>query len=82
MPDDLCVEADGGWACGTADPLPLLPAVLRLRDEAALPAPPGARRLRRRQRLLDRDPPDHGFFVDPLGARLRGPTRGARWCRA
>ncbi|MEU2587065.1 ACP S-malonyltransferase [Streptomyces avermitilis] len=39
MADDLCVEADGGWVCGTADPLTLLPAVLRLRDEAALPGP-------------------------------------------
>ncbi|MDX3229220.1 ACP S-malonyltransferase [Streptomyces sp. ME19-01-6] len=35
MADDLCVEADGGWLSGTADPLTLLPAVLRLRDEAA-----------------------------------------------
>ncbi|PZH08626.1 [acyl-carrier-protein] S-malonyltransferase [Streptomyces sp. NTH33] len=39
MADDLCVEADGGWLCGTADPLTLLPAVLRLRDETALPGP-------------------------------------------
>ncbi|MEU1019718.1 ACP S-malonyltransferase [Streptomyces sp. NPDC005898] len=37
MADDLCVEADGGWLAGTANPLSLLPAVLRLRDEAALP---------------------------------------------
>ncbi|WP_327311965.1 ACP S-malonyltransferase [Streptomyces sp. NBC_01235] len=37
MADDLCVEADGGWLTGTAGPLSLLPAVLRLRDEAALP---------------------------------------------
>ncbi|MFF8001839.1 ACP S-malonyltransferase [Streptomyces sp. NPDC007917] len=37
MADDLCVEADGGWLTGTADLLSLLPAVLRLRDEAALP---------------------------------------------
>ena len=37
MADDLCVEADGGWLAGTAGPLSLLPAVLRLRHEAALP---------------------------------------------
>ncbi|WP_069885026.1 ACP S-malonyltransferase [Streptomyces luteocolor] len=37
LADDLCVEADGGWLTGTAGPLTLLPAVLRLRDEAALP---------------------------------------------
>ncbi|MGO4758684.1 nitronate monooxygenase, partial [Streptomyces sp. 2MCAF27] len=37
MADDLCVEADGGWLTSTADLLSLLPAVLRLRDEAALP---------------------------------------------
>ncbi|KIF72836.1 malonyl-CoA O-methyltransferase [Streptomyces sp. 150FB] len=37
MADDLCVEADGGWLTGAAGPLSLLPAVLRLRDEAALP---------------------------------------------
>ncbi|WP_246203535.1 hypothetical protein [Streptomyces tailanensis] len=37
MADDLCVEADGGWLTGTAGPLSLLPAVLRLRDDAALP---------------------------------------------
>lgn len=35
--DDLCAEADGGWLCGTADTMTLLPAVLRLRDRAALP---------------------------------------------
>ncbi|WP_406725042.1 ACP S-malonyltransferase [Streptomyces sp. GD-15H] len=35
MADDLCVEADGGWLSSTADLLTLLPAVLRLRDEAA-----------------------------------------------
>ncbi|MFE9338357.1 ACP S-malonyltransferase [Streptomyces sp. NPDC007063] len=39
MADDLCVEADGGWLCVGADLLTLLPAVLRLRDEAALPGP-------------------------------------------
>ncbi|WP_371478759.1 ACP S-malonyltransferase [Kitasatospora sp. NBC_00315] len=37
MADDLCVEADGGWLSSTADLLTLLPAVLRLRDGAALP---------------------------------------------
>lgn len=37
MADDLCVEADGGWLSSTADLLTLLPAVLRQRDEAALP---------------------------------------------
>ncbi|MER7794331.1 ACP S-malonyltransferase [Streptomyces sp. NPDC097640] len=37
MADDLCVEADGGWLSTTADLLTLLPTVLRLRDEAALP---------------------------------------------
>ncbi|MEU7583290.1 ACP S-malonyltransferase [Streptomyces sp. NPDC041068] len=37
MADDLCIEADGGWLTGTAGPLSLLPAVLRLRDEAARP---------------------------------------------
>ncbi|MEV5976428.1 ACP S-malonyltransferase [Streptomyces sp. NPDC052114] len=37
LADDLCVEADGGWLTGTAGPLTLLPAVLRLRDETALP---------------------------------------------
>ncbi|MFI5982199.1 ACP S-malonyltransferase [Streptomyces sp. NPDC051555] len=37
MADDLCVEADGGWLSSTADLLTLLPAVLRLRDEVALP---------------------------------------------
>ncbi|MFJ9818699.1 ACP S-malonyltransferase [Streptomyces sp. NPDC101151] len=35
MADDLCVEAQGGWLSGTADPLTLLPAVLRLRDRHA-----------------------------------------------
>ncbi|WP_432069336.1 ACP S-malonyltransferase [Streptomyces sp. AA1529] len=39
MADDLCVEADGGWQCVGADLLTLLPAVLRLRDEAAPPGP-------------------------------------------
>ncbi|MGP3976831.1 ACP S-malonyltransferase [Streptomyces sp. 8N114] len=39
MADDLCVEADGGWLCDGTDLLTLLPAVLRLRDEAALPGP-------------------------------------------
>ncbi|WIM94376.1 ACP S-malonyltransferase [Actinoplanes oblitus] len=37
MADDLCAEADGGWLGGTAGALSLLPAVLRLRDRAALP---------------------------------------------
>ncbi|MFF0854552.1 ACP S-malonyltransferase [Streptomyces sp. NPDC003280] len=37
MADDLCVEADGGWLTSSADLLTLLPAVLRLRDGAALP---------------------------------------------
>ncbi len=37
MADDLCAEADGGWLSSTADLVTLLPAVLRLRDEAALP---------------------------------------------
>lgn len=37
MADDLCVEADGGWLSNTADLLSLLPAVLRLRDQAAVP---------------------------------------------
>ena len=37
MADDLCVEADGGWLNNTADLLSLLPTVLRLRDQAALP---------------------------------------------
>jgi trans-AT polyketide synthase, acyltransferase and oxidoreductase domains len=35
MADDLCVEADGGWLSGAADPLTLLPAVLRLRDKVS-----------------------------------------------
>ncbi|MGW2615229.1 ACP S-malonyltransferase [Streptomyces sp. NPDC001500] len=37
MADDLCVAADGGWLCTGADPLTLLPAVLRLRDASASP---------------------------------------------
>ncbi|GAA2063038.1 hypothetical protein GCM10009801_06620 [Streptomyces albiaxialis] len=37
MADDLCVEADGGWRCEGADLMTLLPAVLRLRDRAAVP---------------------------------------------
>ncbi|MDN0200042.1 ACP S-malonyltransferase [Streptomyces sp. S.PNR 29] len=37
MADDLCVEADGGWLSSTADLPTLLPTVLRLRDEKALP---------------------------------------------
>jgi trans-AT polyketide synthase/acyltransferase/oxidoreductase domain-containing protein len=37
MADDLCVEADGGWLSSTADLSTLLPTVLRLRDEKALP---------------------------------------------
>ncbi|WP_428836836.1 ACP S-malonyltransferase [Streptomyces cuspidosporus] len=37
MADDLCVEADGGWLSNAADLVTLLPAVLRLRDEIALP---------------------------------------------
>lgn len=37
MADDLCAEAAGGWLTGTSDLLSLLPALLRLRDEAALP---------------------------------------------
>ncbi|MEU4876771.1 ACP S-malonyltransferase [Streptomyces sp. NPDC021608] len=39
MADDLCVAADGGWLCTGADPLTLLPAVLRLRDAGASPGP-------------------------------------------
>ncbi|WP_217214599.1 ACP S-malonyltransferase [Streptomyces sp. AC550_RSS872] len=39
MADDLCVAADGGWLCTGADPLTLLPAVLRLRDASASPGP-------------------------------------------
>ncbi|MFJ9843657.1 ACP S-malonyltransferase [Kitasatospora sp. NPDC101155] len=39
MADDLCVAADGGWLCTGADPLTLLPAVLRLRDAIAPPGP-------------------------------------------
>ncbi|MFE5581695.1 ACP S-malonyltransferase [Kitasatospora sp. NPDC056531] len=39
MADDLCVTADGGWLCTGADPLTLLPAVLRLRDAIAPPGP-------------------------------------------
>lgn len=39
MADDLCVAADGGWLCTGADPLTLLPAVLRLRDATASPGP-------------------------------------------
>lgn len=35
MADDLCVEADGGWLSNAADMVTLLPAVLRLRDQAA-----------------------------------------------
>ncbi|WP_341720554.1 ACP S-malonyltransferase [Micromonospora sp. FIMYZ51] len=37
MADDLCVTADGGWVCDDTDALTLLPAVIRLRDAAALP---------------------------------------------
>jgi trans-AT polyketide synthase/acyltransferase/oxidoreductase domain-containing protein len=37
MADDLCVEADGGWLANMADLVSLLPSVLRLRDESALP---------------------------------------------
>lgn len=37
MADDLCVEADGGWISSTADLPTLLPMVLRLRDERAVP---------------------------------------------
>lgn len=37
MADDLCVEADGGWLSNAADLMTLLPAVLRMRDEAAQP---------------------------------------------
>ncbi|MFH8349552.1 ACP S-malonyltransferase [Streptomyces sp. NPDC018045] len=37
MADDVCAEADGGWLTGAPDLLTLLPAVLRLRDEAARP---------------------------------------------
>ncbi|MGW5022867.1 ACP S-malonyltransferase [Streptomyces cacaoi] len=37
MADDVCVEADGGWLSNSADLMSLLPAVLRLRDESALP---------------------------------------------
>jgi len=40
LADDLCVEADGGWLRGTSDLMTLLPAVLRLRDAAAVPGHP------------------------------------------
>ncbi|WP_045304963.1 ACP S-malonyltransferase [Saccharothrix sp. ST-888] len=40
MADDLCVEGNGGWLHGTAEPLTVLPQVLRLRDAAALPGRP------------------------------------------
>ncbi|WP_306856112.1 MULTISPECIES: ACP S-malonyltransferase [unclassified Streptomyces] len=40
MADDLCVEGNGGWLHGTAEPLTVLPQVLRLRDATALPGQP------------------------------------------
>ncbi|CAM5284715.1 hypothetical protein SALBM135S_07756 [Streptomyces alboniger] len=71
MADDLCVEADGGWLTGTAGPLTLLPAVLRLRDEVALPRTPGARGMRGRHRH-----PGGGRRGVPHGRRLRADRLG------